>query len=153
MYLRPETRAAHDRFWAALQTALLDHGVSAPSRLSDPVDLPKVWLRDDLCFSQTCSLPLRTRLRDQVTLIATPDYGLSGAPAGHYYSVFVARADDPRDAPAAFADAPFAFNEPSSHSGWCAPWQFAERDGFAFSNTVQTGGHRASARAVARRAS
>ena len=61
----------------------------------------------------------------------------------------MARTDDPRATPADFAEAPFAYNEPLSQSGWAAPQNHAAAHGFTFTNTIQTGGHVLSARAVA----
>jgi len=145
MYDRPETAAANDRFWQAIRANLGE----GPDTLTRTGDLWDHWLSPDLLLSQTCGYPYRAELHGRVTLVGTPDYGLEGCPPGHYCSVFVARADDPRTTPAAFAEAPFAYNEPLSQSGWAAPANHALAQGFSFTNTIQTGGHTLSARAVA----
>lgn len=145
MYDRPETAAANDRFWQAIRNRL-GHG---PDTLTRTGELWDHWLSPDLLLSQTCGYPYRAKLHGQVTLIGTPDYGLPGCPPGHYCSVFVARANDHRTTPADFAEAPFAYNEPLSQSGWAAPQNHAASQGFTFTNTIQTGGHALSARAVA----
>ncbi len=145
MYDRPETAAANDRYWQAIRTRL-GHG---PDTLTRTGELWDHWLSPDLVLSQTCGYPYRARLHGLVTLVGTPDYGLDGCPPGHYRSIFVARADDPRTDLRAFADAPFAYNEPLSQSGWAAPQNHALAQGFSFTNPHQTGGHRLSARAVA----
>lgn len=149
MYDRPENAAAHDDLWAAIRDALRARGIPAPDALDRTIPLWNGWLHPGLVLGQTCGLPYRSRLHGQVALIATFDYGLEDTPPGYYRSVFVARADDPRRDPADFAGARFAYNEGSSHSGWAAPQLWASTRGFAFAPTLETGAHRASARAVA----
>jgi ABC-type phosphate/phosphonate transport system substrate-binding protein len=145
MYDRPETAAANDRLWQGVRAAL----GWGPERLTRGGDLWTQWLSPDLVLSQTCGYPYRAQLHGKVTLVATPDYGLRGCPPGHYCSVLVARADDPRTDLHAFAKAPFAYNEALSQSGWAAPQTHAQGLGFRFSNLIETGAHGASARAVA----
>lgn len=145
MYDRPELRAAHDRLWAAIR-AHLGHGPAALTRGGDPLEH---WLSPDLLLSQCCGYPYRARLHGRVALVATPDHRLEGCPPGHYCSVFVARANDARETPAAFARARLAYNEALSQSGWAAPQTHARDHGFAFTDTLCTGAHAASARAVA----
>jgi ABC-type phosphate/phosphonate transport system substrate-binding protein len=107
------------------------------------------WQSPDLILSQTCGYPFRTRLHGKVTLVASPILDLPDCPAGHYYSVLVARADDPRQTPEEFGTAPLAYNDALSQSGWAAPQNWAAARGFAFTNPIRTGAHRASAVAVA----
>jgi len=145
MYDRPETAAAHDRYWQAIRT----HLGEGPDALTRGGDLWQHWQSPDLIFSQTCGYPYRARLHGHVTLIGAPDYGLPGCPPGHYNSVFVTRADDPRAKLADFETARFAYNEALSQSGWAAPQTHAQAKGITFRNLVQTGGHRLSAMAVA----
>lgn len=145
MYDRPEAAAANDRFWQAVRAAL-GHGPERLTRGGDPWDH---WQSPDLLLSQTCGYPYRTRLHGRVQLVAAPDHGLEGCPAGHYNSVLVVRRDDPRADPADFADARIAYNDPLSQSGWAAPQNLARSLGFVFRNPVATGAHAASARAVA----
>ena len=106
------------------------------------------WLRSDLVLAQTCGFPFRAKLHGRVTLIGTPDYGVTGSPPGHYRSVFVACADDPRDL-AALNGTPIAYNDPLSQSGWAAPQNHAAKLGLTFPAGPCTAGHIASARAVA----
>ena len=61
----------------------------------------------------------------------------------------MARADDSRATLAEFSDADFAYNEALSQSGWAAPQNHAADLGLRFRPSLQTGGHRASALAVA----
>jgi len=146
MYDRPETAQANDALWSAIQRHL---GVDAPVELTRSGNLWEIWQSPDLCLSQTCGYPYRARLHGQVQLVGTPVYDIQGCPPGHYNSIFVARKDDPRIAPKDFSDARFAFNESLSQSGWAAPQNYARAMGFEFSNTIQSGGHLFSARAVA----
>ena len=88
MYDRPEARPANDRLWALIRHHLPD----APEALSrDGFH----WLNPELLLSQTCSLPFRTGLQDDVSIVATPVHKIE-CPAGFHYSVIVARDDDSR---------------------------------------------------------
>lgn len=145
MYDRAELRPANDRLWQAIRAALGE----GPEHLSRGGGVWDHWLSPDLLLSQTCGYPYRVRLHGKVNLVGTPDHGLDGCPPGHYCSVFVARADDPRASFADFAGARLAYNEALSQSGWAAPQTFARVQGFAFRNLLETGAHALSARAVA----
>lgn len=146
MYDLPAMHGANDRYWQAIRT----HLGQGPEALTRTGDLWAQWRDPDLVLSQTCGYPYRARLHGLVTLVGTPDYGLPGCPAGHYRSVFVARADDPREDVSAFEGARFAYNEPMSQSGWAAPLTHVRALGFTFDDLHETGGHRNSALAVAR---
>jgi ABC-type phosphate/phosphonate transport system substrate-binding protein len=150
MYDRPETMGAHDKLWALMQGALRDMGLDAPDVLTrgDGALMP-AWLSPDLLFAQTCSLPYRAKLAGKVTLIATPDYGLEGCPAGHYRSVYVARRDDEFDQLGDVSGLDFAYNEALSHSGWAAPYADHAARGLVLRPSLRTGSHYASALAVA----
>ncbi|WP_371226674.1 phosphate/phosphite/phosphonate ABC transporter substrate-binding protein [Roseovarius sp. 2305UL8-3] len=145
MYDLPPSQGANDRFWQAIR----QHLGQGPDRLTRDGDLWDHWLADDLILSQTCGYPFRAHLHDKVTLVGTPDYALPGCPPGHYNSVFVARRKDARDSLQEFAGERFAYNEALSQSGWAAPMVHLRALGVGFDDLVQTGGHRASARAVA----
>ena len=151
MYDRPETAGANDRFWRAIASALRDRGVAAPAALDRKRDLWDTWLSPDLVLSQTCGFPYRARLHGKVTLVATPVLDLPGVPPGHYYSALVARRGGARRAFADFDGAALAYNDPMSQSGWAAPEAHARAAGIAFGRFLETGSHRASARAVAER--
>lgn len=144
MYMRAETRTAHFAFWQVMQKSFRDHGLPAPDLTDDP-GLPEHWMSTDLLFSQTCGRPYATKLRDYVSLVATPDYGLAGCPAGHYRSAIIVRADDPRTVISAFTGAILAFNEIGSQSGYAAAKEF----GLRFRSAVETGAHLNSCTAVA----
>ena len=149
MYDMAALAGANDALWAAVRDRLRARGMPAPEALDRVTGLWEGWTAPDLVLGQTCGMPYRTRLHGQVTLICAADYGLEGTPAGFYHSVFVARAGDARAAAEDFAEARFAYNQPESHSGWAAPQTWAAGRGFRFRPTLETGGHRLSALAVA----
>jgi ABC-type phosphate/phosphonate transport system substrate-binding protein len=149
MYDRAETAGANDRFWALVAAGLHARGLDAPDALTrGDAAYWAAWRDPSLVLSQTCGFPYRAKLHDQVALVATPDYGIEGCPAGYYASVFVARADDARTLPE-FRTARFAYNEGLSQSGWAAPQNHAATMGFQFHPNLETGAHRLSALAVA----
>lgn len=145
MYDRPEMREAHDRLWQEIRTRLGE----GPETLTRGGDLWDHWLSPGLVLSQTCGLPYRTRLFGKVAKVASPDNRLPDCPPGHYFSIFVVRADDPRQDPAEFSGARLAINESVSQSGWGAPFNHAREHGFAFADVTETGAHVLSAAAVA----
>ncbi|MCF2872078.1 phosphate/phosphite/phosphonate ABC transporter substrate-binding protein [Octadecabacter sp. G9-8] len=149
MYQRPQLAGAHDRFWALIRTELAATGIDAPDHLSQDADEFSVWKSPDLVLSQTCGMPYRLWLHDQVGLVGTPDYGLKDCPPGFYRSALVVRATDARTELTAFKDATFAFNEAFSQSGFAAPYHHTGAIGSWFQNRVRTGAHLLSAKAVA----
>jgi ABC-type phosphate/phosphonate transport system substrate-binding protein len=142
--------AANDRLWAGVRDRLRASGVAAPDALTrgEGAYWP-AWQAPDLLLSQTCGYPFRARLHGRVAYVGTPDYGVQGCAPGHYRSVFVARAEDPRATLAEFDGAGFAYNEALSQSGWAAPQVYAAKLGLRLPPVVETGGHRRSAHAVA----
>jgi ABC-type phosphate/phosphonate transport system substrate-binding protein len=149
MYDRPETAAANDRLWAGIRDRLRAAGIDAPDRLARDRPAAEVWDDPGLVLAQTCGLPYRARLHGRVALVGTPDYGVEGCAPGYYRSALVVRADDPRGAILAWRGARLAYNDALSQSGWAAPQGFAALHGFRFADTLATGSHRESARAVA----
>lgn len=148
MYDRPETAAANDRYWALIRDGLRAHGIAAPDTLTRADDPWPVWQSPDLVLAQTCGLPFRARLHDQVQLVGTPDFGLPDCAPGFYNSVVITRADDDR-LPEALLRARVAINEGLSQSGWAALCDFAGGLGVTPSRPRLSGGHRNSARMVA----
>jgi ABC-type phosphate/phosphonate transport system substrate-binding protein len=145
MYAMPHARAAHDRLWNGIRDAFGD----GPVDLDTTDDMWGHWLSPDLLLSQTCGLPFRARLHDQVALIGTPDYGLPGCPPGHYNSVFLVHVDNPATTLTDLNNPILAYNEALSQSGWAAPHAHFQRHRIAFEVGPQTGAHAASARVVA----
>lgn len=150
MYATPLTTGADARFWALIRDNMHKQGHDAPKNLSvAPPDLMEHWRNPALVFSQTCGLPYRAVLKDDVSVIGTPDYGIKGCPAGHYCSVIIARQNDTRNALADFRDARFAYNDPMSQSGWAA--LALEAPETLQGPRICTGSHRASVLAVQQR--
>lgn len=147
MYARPELQGAHDRLWAAIRRSLGARGIEAPATLSQVADPYTVWRARDLVLSQTCGMPFRTRLHSHVHLVGTPDYGLPGCAEGQYNSVIVVRRDETAQAAAEMLNRRAAYNDPLSQSGFAA--FYAHLGGRWFAQSVQSGGHVASARMVA----
>lgn len=145
MYDRPETAVANDAFWSAIQ-AQLGFG---PEALTRGADFWQVWRSPDLLLSQTCGMPYRTRLYSEVQLVGSPDYGLPGCPPGYYNSVLVANKTREGDALSKFDGQRFAYNESLSQSGWAAPITHLRSRHLMPGELVESGGHQASARAVA----
>lgn len=150
MYDRPENRAATDRYWSLIRSALAARGIDAPDALRrGDADLMPQWTDPALLLSQTCGFPYRAKLHGHVQLVGTPDFGVVGCPAGHYRSVLIARADDPRDHLAQFDGATLAYNDALSQSGWAAPQNHAAQHGLTLRAGPCTGAHAASLAAVA----
>ncbi len=149
MYDRTEAHAANDRLWAGIRDRLRAQGEAAPDALTREGALWDHWSAPGLVLSQTCGLPYRAHLHGKVTLVASPDYGLDGCAPGFYRSVLIARAGDTRGAPPEFGGAPLAYNDALSQSGWGAVWEHARDHAIALNPALETGGHRASAQAVA----
>ena len=144
MYDFPGLRDGTDALWSAIRGEL----GRGPADLTRDRDIWDIWRDPALLLAQTCGLPYRARLHGAVRLVGTPDYGLPGCPPGHYNSVLILRAGDPRDE-TALCNTPFAFNEALSQSGWAAPLAHMAARGLTITPALQTGAHALSARAVA----
>ncbi len=150
MYDRAECQPANDRLWALIRDGLRAEGAEAPDALTRGAGAYwDAWQAPDLVLSQTCGFPYRARLHGKVALIGTPDFGVEGCAPGYYRSIFVARKDNPRNSLGEFDGATLAFNEDLSQSGWAAPQNHAAAVGLSLKPHLRTGGHLASARAVA----
>lgn len=150
MYDRAENRAATDHYWSLIRTALAARDIAAPETLRrGDDDLMPQWTDPALLLSQTCGFPYRAKLHGRVQLVGTPDFDVAGCPPGHYCSVLIARADDPRSTLPEFDKATLAYNDAMSQSGWAAPQNHAARHGLAFRAGPRTGAHSASLAAVA----
>ncbi|MEP5948833.1 MAG: PhnD/SsuA/transferrin family substrate-binding protein [Tateyamaria sp.] len=140
----PHAASAYDRLWAAIRDDL----GAGPKNIDRSIDPWTAWQSLDLVLAQTCGLPYRARLFDQVNLVGTPDYGLRDCPKGYYYSYLVRRRGETRNLRDLVHGGTIAFNEPLSQSGWAAPVAYLADLGLGPVETMQTGAHLASARAV-----
>jgi len=112
-----------------------------------PDDLYDLWLAPDLFIAQTCGFPLTHRLKDRVTLVATPCYAADGCVGPTYLSMIVARRDSSIRGLDDVAGKVAAFNGHDSQSGWNALRHSLIGKG-APARFVETGGHRRSLAAV-----
>ncbi|MEP1587280.1 MAG: PhnD/SsuA/transferrin family substrate-binding protein [Tateyamaria sp.] len=144
MYDMAHLKNAHDRLWRAIRSEL-GFGPNALTRGGDPWE---EWQSSDLLLGQTCGLPYRARLHDQVALVGTPDYDLPDCPAGYYFSYLIRRRDDPRDLAELSARGTLAYNEPLSQSGWAAPLAHMAQHNLRPIRTLQTHAHVASISAI-----
>lgn len=149
MYDRPELAEAHDEFWGNINVALSERGIISPKNLNKHGFGLSFWKSEDLVLSQTCGMPYRKHLHQEVNLVGTPDYAVDGCPPGYYCSHFIVRKDDLRNTVLDFKDAVFAFNEMDSQSGFAAAWNHLKKKNVWFTRTLQTGAHLSSAKAVA----
>lgn len=149
MYDWPEIRPALDAFWAGWRDAIRARGLDAPEALDRSDEIVAQWRDPRLLVGQTCGRPFATGLRGVARLIATPVYAAEGCEGPLYASWIVARADAPERSLSELAAPRIAVNGYDSHSGWGALLRVAPQLDLDLSNTVVSGAHRASARAVA----
>ena len=145
MYDLPPLRDATDAWWQGLAGHFRAAGLrDVPDALTRPDDLKTLCLSPELLFNQTCGYPLTHALKDQVTLVATPVYGNSGAAGPNYCSQILVRADDPA---AKFGDLRgrrAAINGYDSQSGFNVLRHAAaplSEQGQFFGEVVVSGGH------------
>jgi ABC-type phosphate/phosphonate transport system substrate-binding protein len=152
MYDWPEVRPATDALWAAMAAAFARHGIDAPTELDRETPREDAWAAPTLVLGQTCGLPYMRSLRGRATLLGSPIYDLPDAEPGDYYSVIVARVDDPAATLADFRGRRVAYNGADSQSGYAALQVVVAplaEDGQFFGTGLTTGTHRRSAAAVA----
>lgn len=149
MYQRQQLIAAHNRYWTLIRAHLAKTGIDSPETLSQDAEEFFVWRHPQLILSQTCGMPYRTWLHQNVNLVGTPDYGIDGCPSGYYRSALVIRDDDQRQSVDEFKDAVFAYNQTYSQSGYTAPYWHIKPKGYWFQNKLHAHQHLESARAVA----
>ncbi len=141
MYDRPKLTAAHAQLWHLIRDGLIAAGYAAPDALDQIAEGPEVWLSEELVFSQACGMPYRKFLHDRVTLIGTPDYGVTGCPAGYYNSILIARCGHFPRGLAEANGAALAFNSPLSQSGYAAALVGARLAGIGYGAKLETGAH------------
>lgn len=166
MYDWPERHAEVDAQWSRIRDRLRGCGLEAPEHLTrETGDLLEFWKRPDLLFSQTCWGPMEQGLADFVQVLGQPSYdGVEGGAGELYCSAVVMRREEgTTDVPAPAGGAALlpldlmrgrrlAYNVPDSLSGiigLCRDLQAAGESTGLFAQLVETGGHRASIRAVA----
>lgn len=107
LYDLPETRAAYDRFWAAVRGRLEAAGmndlppaalppVTLPGTPDRPADPRAAWLDPDLLLAQADAYAVTAMPAGRVRLVATPRYRTSGGSGARHRSFILV----PRDAAA-----------------------------------------------------
>jgi ABC-type phosphate/phosphonate transport system substrate-binding protein len=149
MYDMPERRPAVTAWWEGLARHWRAAGLRdiPPSTHFTDGELYDLWLAPDLFIAQTCGFPLTHRLKDRVTLVATPVYAVDGCAGGRYHSVIVARRESEVRSLDDVAGKVAAINGHDSQSGWNALRHSLIGKG-APARIVETGGHRKSMAAV-----
>ena len=144
--------AASARLWRGLREHLAAEGIAdIPDDLVVPDDYEAHWLDPRLLLGQTCGYPLAHALAGRVQYVGTPAYDAPGVSGTLYRSAIVVRATDSAQSLAALRGRRAAYNSRNSQSGYnafrdlVAPEARAER---FFSETIETGSHRASLLAV-----
>ncbi|WP_085906933.1 phosphate/phosphite/phosphonate ABC transporter substrate-binding protein [Kiloniella majae] len=155
MYDWPEVQTYNDQFYKELRTSLADQGFIAPPDLDRTTAPVEQWLDSNLLLSQTCGLPFKTLLKDKVSLVGTPSYGINCG-AGSYYSVIVVHQDASIDTLDDLQGLTFAYNDKGSQSGYAALlYTLSALDNDekslvkSFNSSFESGSHRASIQAVA----
>jgi len=150
MYDWPEIREATDSLWQAVRWQLSERGIEAPETLDRRPDPEALWNAPDLLLSQTCGYPYANMLADKVALVGTPAHAITGAAPGSYFSVLVARKTQPPQHLRDLTGKRFACNMQHSQSGFAAPVRLLAAARLASQpQSLETGAHRASIRAVA----
>ncbi|WP_421780260.1 phosphate/phosphite/phosphonate ABC transporter substrate-binding protein [Kiloniella litopenaei] len=150
MYDWPEVQTYNDQFYKELRTSFSDQGFRAPTALNRAIAPMDQWLDDNLLLSQTCGLPFKTRLKDKVSLVGTPAYGINCG-AGSYFSVIVVHQDASIDTLDELKGLTFAYNDKGSQSGYAALLYTLCSVGNAedFRSSFESGSHRKSIQDVA----
>lgn len=152
LYDWPEIRRDTNACWHLIADALRASGVPAPRDLTRDRSLDDLWRDHALLFGQTCGYPYVTRLRRTVQLVGTPCYAVDGCEGPSYKSFLVVRRDHADCTLEALRGHRVAVNAQDSQSGYSALRHLIAplaRHGWFFGDTVITGSHRASMRAVA----
>lgn len=151
MYALPELAAINAAWWDGLTRHWRAAGLrDVPAMASFPNEPYEVWLAPDLFIAQTCGYPLTHRLKDRVTLVATPCYDAPDCSGSNYCSKVVVRAESGIRTIADLAGRVAAVNSHDSQSGWNALRHTLALalKGEDFPRILETGAHRNSLAAV-----
>ena len=149
MYDWPELKSETDQFWNILARHFDRAGFPAPRQLSRGEESLADWLRKDLFFSQTCGYPFATKLIGKVNLLGTPHYGVEGCKEANYSSAIVVHVDSQIRSIKQATGGKFAYNGSNSLSGYRCLSPLVGSVETAFANSIESGGHRMSAKMVA----
>jgi len=155
MYDLEALREATDAWWRGIAAALERQGFD---RVPDTLDRGAfgdrfaLWASPDLLLAQTCGYPLTHDFADRVRLVATPCYATPHCVGPDYCSVVAVAEDHPAVTIGELRGGRVAVNGFDSQSGFNALRALVAplaRNGRFFAETIETGRHAASLRAVA----
>ena len=153
MYDLEPLREATDAWWRALAGALRRRGFAdAPDALDRTGDRLDHWRSPRLLLSQACGYPLTHAFAGALRLVAVPFYAAPHCEGPDYRSLALVREDSPARALEDLRGGRAAVNGFDSQSGFNALRAVVAPlagNGRFFDGVVETGGHLASARAVA----
>ncbi len=152
MYHLGRHETAKAALWARIAAQLTRNGMKGvPSLLTVSTPWDALLTTPGLLLGQTCGYPLMTIQRDRVQYVATPCYDAPGCNGPTYSSGVMVRADDTASTVEDLRGRTLAFNARHSQSGYnslralVAPLAVKGR---FFGETLETGSHAASLRAV-----
>ena len=153
MYDHPEVSHVWDRFWSAIHARLARHGIRCDEELRRPLDYHQPWSDPQLMLGQTCGWPFVSGVKHDNAILGVLDFGLDTPLPGDYHSVFIV---SPQLAGMSVAellanpDVTIAVNSLHSQSGYRVLGELTgEPLILPKSRHFDSGGHRASLRAVA----
>lgn len=156
MYGEIELRPVIERWWTGLARHLDGQGVTdVPDSLTWPDDVYRHWRSPDLLFSQTCGHPLVNIIAQDVRLVATPHYDVSGCEGPHYASHVLVHTESEFQSVEDLRGCRLAVNGMDSYSGyhvWPHVLPGGERLDTFFDEVIETGAHRASVRSIREKA-
>lgn len=160
MYDWPEERSRVDALWSEIRARSVGNLPTSLVRPADEDALMALWRDPALVLGQTCWGPLSLGLLPGLQILAQPDYSdVEGGQGPYYRSAVIGRTGAARPVPQGMAaDLPegllsgrvLAMNARHSLSGWLAlAGDLGADPGTLAAQVIETGGHRASIRAVA----
>lgn len=152
MYGEIEHRPVIEQWWTGVARHLCEQGiVDVPGALAWPDDIYGHWRSPHLLFSQTCGHPLVNIIAQDVQLIATPHYDVSGCEGPYYASYVLVHEESDCQGIDDLRGCRLAVNGTDSYSGyhvWPRVLPDAEGLDTFFDEVIQSGAHRASVRCV-----
>ena len=144
----PEVRDATDALWRCLRGHLVGNGFAeVPEELERDLPARHQWEASNLLLTQACGYDVILTSREQIQVLATPEFAVPGCEGGDYFSLVVVREDSPYQELVDLRGSRCVINSPTSHSGMnCLRALLAEfhSHGHFFEEILTSGGHRRS---------
>lgn len=142
-YDLPPRQPHLDHFWSVLKRQLhrepcLLSNVRLPDCLDRHTPLGQQWASPSLLLSQCCGPDLFTARAQGLTPIARPIFGDLPCAAGHYFSHIVVPSAQASKRPENYR---WVINSPSSRSGSCALFEWAQRQALPCQTVLVSGAH------------